>query len=125
MTSDNDDKYVDQLLAAFLDACRDGDREAAVDALHVLRLRVWGGSPLPRDPRTDPAELARLTRDAALWRERVRVDHLMTSVADPGKPHHALGPAVRARTAAFPFCVDPVGCLARGGRCQRDPVCGN
>lgn len=46
----------DQLLAAFLDACRDKDQDMATEVIHELRYRVWAGSPLPRDVRPAPAK---------------------------------------------------------------------
>lgn len=72
MTNDPDvrDLSPDQLLAAFLDACRDKDQDAATDVIHELRYRVWAGSPLPRDVRPDPAEQKELRQLSALWRQR-------------------------------------------------------
>lgn len=49
------DLIVDGLLKEFLDRCRAGDRDMAIAALHELRMRVYSGAPLPRDPR-DTAE---------------------------------------------------------------------
>lgn len=60
----------DQLLAAFLDACRDRNQEAATDAIHELRYRVWSECPLPRDVRPDPKEQAELRRMSALRRAK-------------------------------------------------------
>jgi len=117
----------DQLLAAFLDACRAGDRETAADAISELRYRVWGGSDLPRDPRPDPKVQAELTHLATLWRT-ARARQVLES---PKHPNGILGgalPTIEARVArkeAFPFCLNPDLCLPRGGRCPRDPVCGN
>lgn len=78
----------DQLLAAFLDACRNRNQPAAFDAIHELRYRVWCDSPLPRDVRPDPKDQAELRRMSALWREERR--KLEERVADPGKRFHAL-----------------------------------
>ncbi len=64
----------DQLLAAFLDACRDRDQAAATDAIHELRYLVWAGSPLPRDVRPDPTQQAEIRRlSAELRRQRMGV----------------------------------------------------
>lgn len=125
----------DQLLATFLDACRDRNQPAAFDAIHELRYRVWCGSPLPRDVRPDPKEQAKLRRMSALW--RAERDSLRERTRDPGKGFRALRSEVtavyideftdmeRKRKGVFPFCVDPTACAANGGRCPRDPVCGN
>jgi hypothetical protein len=59
----------DELLARFLDACRDRDQDAGIEAIHELRYRVWGGSPLPHDVRPDPAQQAEIRRMSALIRE--------------------------------------------------------
>lgn len=68
--SDISDLSPDQLLAAFLDACRDKDQDAATEVIHELRYRVWAGSPLPRDVRPDPKEQAELRQLSALRRQR-------------------------------------------------------
>lgn len=68
MEPDIADLSPDQLLAAFLDACRDKDQEMATEMIHELRYRVWAGSPLPRDVRPDPNEQAEQRRISALWR---------------------------------------------------------
>ncbi len=60
----------DQVLAAFLDALRDKNRDKATEMIHELRYRVWAGSPLPRDVRPDPKEQAELRQLAALLREQ-------------------------------------------------------
>jgi hypothetical protein len=49
------DLLIDGLLKEFRDRCRAGDRDMAIAALHELRMRVYNGAPLPRDPR-DTAE---------------------------------------------------------------------
>ncbi len=59
----------DQVLAAFLDALRDKNRDKATEMIHELRYRVWAGSPLPRDVRPNPAEQAELRRLSAMWRQ--------------------------------------------------------
>ena len=69
-TIDLHDLSPDQVLAAFLDACRDHDQEAAVNTIHELRYRVWSECQLPRDVRPDPKEQAELRRVSALWRAR-------------------------------------------------------
>ena len=142
------DMSPDQLLAAFLDACRDFDRDAATDALHELRYRVWAGSPLPSDIRPHPEEQAELRRISALWREERRkqtggvpTKSLNERTRDSGMGFHAIprmklndeplpwnrlsttGAQLR-RKEHYPFCVDPAACIANGHRCPRDPVCG-
>jgi hypothetical protein len=69
-TIDLRDLSPDQVLAAFLDACHDRNQEAATDAIHELRYRVWSECELPRDVRPDPKEQAELRRFSALWRAR-------------------------------------------------------
>ncbi len=70
-----------QLLATFLDACRDNDRDAATEAIHELRYRVWAGSPLPRDVRPDPREQAELRQLSALLRRKRREEAMDEALA--------------------------------------------
>lgn len=60
-----------QLLAAFLDACRDRNRDAAIQTIHELRYRVWSDSPLPRDVRPDPKQQREIRRLSAELRRQM------------------------------------------------------